>query len=421
MLSDGRINSTLWADFAGRAVHEMTVKVKALITAVYGEPPRFSYFEGFSTGGREGFALAQRYPEDFNGILAFDAPIYWTRVMTGPLVYPRVVVHEDLADRYPSDAQLRLVSSAATSACDTTVVPSHHDGFISDPAVCHYDPTRDPSVLCRASGGDNATPSCVSSRQARAIDKIWFGETRDGRAPDPAVDNGFHPDLSHNQLWFGVSRGIDITKTAGAAVFTANGIWQVALSLQSPRLGDPRFHNATGNGTNGWKSLSYGDLSHAQSEGLRLQSAFGGINAASTDLSRFAADGGKILYTHGMADAFFVVQGSDHYYTAVARKMGGFARVQKFFRYYPIPGGSHEGVPGPVPGIPGVSPAPDPPLPSEQQLYKLLQEWVEEGRAPGSILIHNSNGTLNRPLCMYPRRIRYIGGGIESADSYRCC
>jgi feruloyl esterase len=249
---------------------------------------------------------------------------------------------------------------------------------------------------------------------------MWFGQTSTGQAPDPARDNGFHPQLSADQLWFGVSRGIDITRTAGEAVFTANGIWQVALSLQAPQLGDPRLLNATGNGMNGWKSLSYADLSRAQSEGLRLQGAFGNVNAESTDLARFAAHHGKIIYFHGMADAFFVVQGSNHYYTEVAHTMGGFARVQKFFRYYPIPGGSHEKVPGPVAGIPGVSPPPDPPLPSQERLYALLQQWVEEGHAPDTIVMRNSNGTLNRPLCMYPQTLHYVGGSVGAAASYRC-
>lgn len=420
MLPDGTINKRLWADFAGRAVHEMALKSKALILAFYGEPQRFAYFDGVSTGGREAFALAQQYPDDFDGILAGFAPVYWTRVLTGPLLHPRVVVQEDLGGKYMSDEQMLLVSSAATSACDATVVPGHHDGFISDPAACRYDPTKDRSVLCRDSGGDNATAACVSTTQARAINKMWFGQTRDGDVPDPAGNNGFNARLAEDQLWYGVSRGIDITKTGGEKLFTANGIWQATLSLQSPRLGDPRFINASGNGTNGWKSLTYAELSRAQSEGLRLQREFAGINAENPDLSRFAASNGKIIYIHGMADAFWVVQGGNHYYTAVAGKMGGFARVQEFFRYYPIPGGSHEKVPGPVAGIAGVSPAPDPPLPDWQKLYELLQLWVEKEQTPTTIVARNSNGTLNRPLCMYPQTIRYEGGKIEEASSYRC-
>jgi hypothetical protein len=420
MLPDGKINATLWADFAHRAVHEMAVKTKALTAAFYGEGPRFSYFEGFSTGAREGFALAQKYPEDFDGILAGFAPIYWTRVLTGALTYPRVVVHEDLADQYLTDEQLRAVSSAATSACDATVIPGHHDGFISDPAACRYDPTHDRSVLCRPSGGDNDTTACVTTSQAMAVNKMWFGQTSNGSVPAPALDNGFHPGLSDRQLWFGVSRGIDITKTAGRAVFTANGIWQVALSLQSSQLGDPRFRNAMGDGRDGWRSLTYADLDRAQTEGVRLQSSFGGVNVEDVDLSRFAAHKSKILYIHGMADAFFVVQGSHRYYNAVAKAMGGFTQVQKFFRYYPIPGGSHEKVPGPVPGLAGVSPEPDPPLPDHHELYERLQQWVELGRAPESITLHNKARTLERPLCMYPQTVQYVRGDIGAAASYRC-
>lgn len=420
MLPDGKINTALWADFASRAVHEMAVKSKALAMAFYGRAPRYSYFDGVSTGGREGFALAQRHPEDFDGILSGFAPVGWTQVLTGPLLYPRVVIQEDLQGRYMSNAQLLLVSAAATSACDASVVPGHHDGFISDPGACRYDPTKDRSVLCRDSGGDNSSDACVSLEQARAINKIWYGQTRDGQIPEPAKDNGFGPTLSREQLWFGVSRGIDITKTAGEALFTANGIWQATLSLQDSKLADPRFKNATGDGVNGWKSLTYADLYRAQQQGLRLQKEFGNINADDPDLSRFASRQGKILYMHGMADAFWVVQGGTNYYTRVAKKMGGFGKVQQFFRYYPVPGGSHENVPGPVAGIPGVSPAPDPPLPDWKHMYQLLKNWVEQGEAPDSIVASNSNGTLNRPLCMYPQAIRYSGGNVQDTSSYRC-
>jgi feruloyl esterase len=100
--------------------------------------------------------------------------------------------------------------------------------------------------------------------------------------------------------------------------------------------------------------------------------------------------------------------------------MGGFENVQKFFRYYSVPGGSHENVPGPVAGVAGVSPAPDPPLPDWRHMYQLLQNWVEKGEAPDSIIARNSNGTLNRPICMYPKAIRYTGGSVQDASSYRC-
>ena len=188
MNPDGSINTTLWEDFASRGIHEMAVKSKALATAYYGRAPQYAYWEGGSTGGRQGLKLAQDHPDDFDGIVANFPAINWTRFITAEL-YPQVVFQRDLAGVPLTQAQQDLVSNAAINACD--VVGGQHLGFILDPAACRYDPTNDPGVICTANGGTNATADCVTPVQATAVNKIWYGMTADGSAPSPATDNGW--------------------------------------------------------------------------------------------------------------------------------------------------------------------------------------------------------------------------------------
>jgi pimeloyl-ACP methyl ester carboxylesterase len=151
VLPDGAINRRLWADFASRAVHEQAVKSKALAAYYYGRAPKYAYWEGGSTGGRQGLNLAQNYPEDFDGIIALYPALNWTRFITAEL-YPQIVIHRDLGGRALTKRQLDLVSNAAISACD--VVGGEHLGYIVDIAACRYDPTQDKACCaCRMAAG----------------------------------------------------------------------------------------------------------------------------------------------------------------------------------------------------------------------------------------------------------------------------
>ena len=186
MNPDGTINSTLWTDVSTRATHEMTLKTKALVKAYYLTAQSFSYVDGCSGGGRQGFAEAQNFPDDYDGILAGAPSIAQTRFFPADL-YPGFVQLKDLGSYTALTAgQLALVSGAAVSACDTTLT-GQHDGYIADPTRCTYDPTTDPSVLCTSSGGTNTTANCVSTAQANTFNKAWYGPTSDGTAPAPAA------------------------------------------------------------------------------------------------------------------------------------------------------------------------------------------------------------------------------------------
>jgi hypothetical protein len=430
MLPDGGINRTLWTDFASRGIHETAVKAKALAAIYYGTAVKYSYFDGCSTGGRQGHMEAQKYPEDFDGILVGDAALNWTRFIPAEL-YPQIVMQRDLGGEVLTAAQLALVSSSAVSACDTDL-NGQHAGYISDPAACRYDPTKDHAVLCKANGGSNETAACVSPRQANAINKMWFGQTANGSVPSPATSNGYAATLLPKQLWFGITRGTQLGMRSffglpGLAA-SANGVPipfskatdQVALNLQRPALSTPQFQNATGNGTDGWKSLSYADMARAQKDGEILDSAFGGINTDDPNLTRFRDRGARMLFYHGMADQVIPIQGSTRYYESAAGKMGGFAALQSFYRCYQIPAMGHCLGIGSVNGIDGVSPAANPPLPAPGQLFVALMSWVEKGEPPENIVLRNASDSISRPLCAFPAKLRYVSGDRSFAASYLC-
>jgi feruloyl esterase len=190
MNPDGTVNQALWTDFAERALHQQAVQSKALAEAYYGRAARHAYWEGGSTGGRQGLKLAQAHPDDYDGLIVNYPAINWTKFITAEL-YPQIVYQRDLGGTPLSPDQQALMGNAAIAACDT--VGGQHLGYVLDPSACHYDPTKDAGVLCAGAAGNgvtgtNATAACVSLAQATAMNKIWYGMTSDGSVPDPALD-----------------------------------------------------------------------------------------------------------------------------------------------------------------------------------------------------------------------------------------
>jgi feruloyl esterase len=410
MNPDGSINTVLWSDFARRGIHEESVKAKSLAFRYYGQAAQYSYWDGFSTGGRQGHMEAQANPGDFNGILAGAPAFNWSKFITAEL-YPQIVYQRDLGGVPLTAAQLTLMGNAAINACD--VVGGVHLGYIPDPSTCTYDPTLDKSVLCTSAGGNNATADCVTLVQAQAQNKIWYGQTPDGSVPAPSADNGFAINPSANQKWYGLARGA-ASGLAGATPF-AIATDQVALELQDPTIATPAFINATGNGQDKWKSLSYAQLSGAFDQGVALQSSFGNINTDNPDLSVFRSNGGRMLMYHGLADVLIPPQGSINYYNRVASQMGGLASIQGFYRFFLVPGMAH----GLSNGATNVNA--NPPLPTHDQLYNALTDWVEKGIAPTRIDVSTATTPAkSRPICTYPTKATYAGGDPNVASSYAC-
>lgn len=426
MLPDGTVNKVLWWDFSDRSLYEQATKTKVLATAYYGAAPKFSYLQRGSGGGRQALKLAQRHPELFDGILATAPAINWTQFFTASL-YPAVVFQRDLGGRAPTEAQQDLVSNAAIASCD--LVGGKHLGYIMDTAACRYDPTRDREVLCRSDGGRNGGPDCVTKAQAAAINKIWYGLTADGSAPDPMADNGWNASAPAGaRRWFGMPRGTSLyngflTKrfklNAGQANPAGpNSLYSdlVALSLQNPTIAAPSFRNATGSGADMWQALSYAQLANAFDRGLALQDAFGGINTDDPDLAAFARRGGKLMTWHGVNDEMIQVQGTINYYERVAQNAGGLAKAGDFYRMYLVPGVGH------VQNNGTSNEAANPPIPRPGQFYELLVNWVEKGAAPDRIELVTPADKPRRsqPVCPYPQKAAYVAGGPDEASSYRC-
>jgi Tannase and feruloyl esterase len=431
MTQDGGINRVLWEDFAERSLDELALKTKALAKAYYGKDPQYSYWNGCSTGGRQGYKIAQTHPEYYNGYLVGAPAFNWTKFITTEL-HPEIVMQQDLADagEILTTAQLTAVSAAAVSACDAVGDAGAHLGFILDPSQCHYDPTKDPTVLCpvgigdggASDGGDGGASTCVTPAQAQAINKIWYGQTPDGTVPDPATDNSPGPTLANNQLWWGLTRGTTLQFLANPAMAFFIATDQVALEMQDPTLAVTSFTNATGNGANKWTGLSYADLATAFRRGIDLQPSFGNINTDNPDLSAARTSGAKIISYHGLADFLITPTGSTNYYSRASATLGGNEAVNAFNRLFLIPGMGHCGTVGSVSGTAGPALTPNNvPLPGQTQFFSALVDWVEHGNAPGTIVLQSMDSSVSLPVCPYPQKGTYNGtGSITAANSYTC-
>jgi len=426
MNPNGTLNQALLKDFATRSLHVQALKTKTLTQFFYGKPARYAFWDGVSNGGRQAYALAQYHPEDFDGILGAMPAINWTRFIIADL-YPQIVFQHDLGGRVPSEAQQDLVSNAAIQACD--LVGGQHLGYTMDPAACRYDPTQDRTVLCKSDGGTNRTTDCVTRAQAQAINKIWYGMTVDGSVPSPSVDNGWDKGIGGARRWYGFPRGTSLYNATLSHLFKVNaGVTNVsgpfthstdgvALALVNPTMGSTNFRNASGDGIDLWKTLSYPQLANAIDRGIALQPLFGMIDADSTDLSAFKARGGKLLTWHGVHDEAIPVQGTIDYYGKVAARMGGVSAIQDFYRVYIVPGVGHATPNGTA------NPNAFPPVPDRDAFYQLLVAWVENGTVPERIELQNSPRApvrRSQPICPFPQMARYTGGDPNISASYEC-
>ena len=343
-------------------------------------------------------------------------------------LYPQTVMLRELGAPL-SAAKLAFVSTAAVRACDTL-----HLGFLLDPLACRYDPMRDAAVLCVGVAGNgvvgtSTSAACVKLAEATTMNKIWYGQTADGNAADPQVDNGSEPHLpSDGHLWYGLTRGTGLCLLAGTNPFTiATDL--VALELQDPTYAQPNLVNATGNGSNRWKTLDYAGLANAYYQGLALQRPFSRINTDLADLEELREEGTKVLSYHGLADDLIMPMNSIHYFTRVVAANGKVAKVHRFNRLFLIPGLAHDGSFGrsasldPASGAPtSVNKVPLPqPSTGRDELFVALRNWVELGVAPSRIEVSSANGSVTMPLCLYPAKAVYQGiGPVTASSSYTC-
>lgn len=354
-------------DFGYRAVHEMTVQSKSIIEAFYGKPARISYWNGCSTGGRQGLKEAQRYPKDYDAVIAGAAANPRTHLSTWQIWIGQAML-EDPASFVPK-SKYAMIHKAVLEACDA--LDGVKDGLINDPTQCHFKPS---TLLC--SGAD--APNCLTAPQVEAVTKIMTPPT------NPRTGKEIYPTYE-----WGAELG-----------------WGVHLSGPEPFIyALDQFRDVVFKDPNwDWRTLDYDkDVELADKVDDNT------INAADPNLSEFVAHGGKLLMYHGWADPNVASRASVEYYNNVVEVMGGAEKTSSWIRLFMMPGMGHcEGGEGP----------------DTFDKMAVIENWYENGKAPERIVAsHLTNGMVDRtrPLCPYPQVSSYKGSGnINDAANFVC-
>jgi len=355
-------------DFAYRAVHEMTVKSKEIMAAYYGRQPRLSYWSGCSTGGRQGLMEAQRYPEDFDGIIAGAPANNQAHVSAWRLALESRIL-QDPASVVPP-AKTALLNRAVLAACDA--LDGVKDGLLSDPRKCNFDPSR---LLCRGEANDD----CLTAAQVESVKRAYSPvKYKSGQLIYPGLVPGGE---------------------TGWALLSSAG--------PEPNVIDIGMFRFVVHQDLNWDWRTF-DLD--RDVGL-ADSRVGYIDAINPDLSAFKARGGKLLIYHGWADGSsggaISPLNSVNYYNSVLTTMG--PRQDDWLRLFMVPGMAHCG------GGAG---------PNQFNALAAIERWRESNAAPGQIIAHrvvNNRVDMTRPLCAYPAIAKYKGvGSTNDANNFAC-
>lgn len=386
--------SQLRIDFGYRSEHVMSIAAKAITAAYYGEAPRYSYFQGCSNGGRQALQEAQRYPNDFDGIIA-GAPAAFQAPLNGEYKTWNALANEDSQGNsiLPAD-RLTLIHQAALENCDSK--DGLVDGQITDPRVCTFQPK---SLQC----SDNRNQAnCLTKAQIAVVNKLYSGPVdRQGR-----------------RLYLG-------NQTIGAELGWMG--WIVGKSRMLPMSADisNNYLKYLAFRESPPPSFSYRDWEFTTEGFDRLRPLGEVYNATNPDLTAFRARGGKLILYHGWADPAIPPHGTLSYYQAVQDTMGGLANVQQFARLFMLPGMYHcQGGTGP----------------SQVDWLTPIVAWVEQGTPPTQVIASQmSNNSASggfadptqgstgstatvvraRPIFPYPLQARYSGrGSIDDATNF---
>jgi len=379
-------------DYGYRAVHETAEKAKIIIRAFYGEAAKHSYFSSCSNGGRQALMEAQRYPADYDGIIAGAPAANFTRILTG-FTSNLLATTLDPAS-FISAPKFAAIEAAAVAACDAR--DGVKDGIIDEPNKCAFDPSV---LLCKGPESD----ACLTAPQIAALRKIYSG---------PRTTNG-------EQLYPGFQPG-------GEAGPGGWGLWMSGAtadrSLQSGFATQGAANIIFQNAAYDYKTFSVDrDAKAADDLSGRV------LNAIDPDLSAFQKRGGKLILYHGWSDAALPPTATVEYYRSAAAKLG--KNADGAIRLYMVPGMQHcGGGPGAdnFGSAPGLAPVePDP----SRNMSAALERWVEQGTAPAAIVATKYNSPagassgvkFTRPLCTYPQVARYKGAGSENdAANFAC-
>jgi len=360
-------------DWGYRSVHVMTDAAKLVVRAYHGKFPQHSIFNGCSTGGAQGLMEAQRYPGDYDGILAGNPGNDRVNRLAS-YIWSWTVAHET-PESLLTPGKLAAVNKAAIEACDA--LDGVTDGVIDDPRRCQFDPGK---LLCK--GGSETSDSCLTSRQLQALRKIYDGP---------------HNPRGLQRIFPGVPPG---SETGGG-----NG-WQTYFldPPEPPRLGfwkyfvfnDPAWDFKTFD----WDK----DLAWAREKMGPI------VNATNPDLQPFKARGGKIIMTAGWNDPIHLSEQAVVYYESVERTVGEGDKTRDFFRLFMVPGMGHC-APGPGP--------------STFDALVTLEKWVDNQVLPEKIVASRPAGdgapARTRPLCPYPLVAKWSGkGSTDDQTNFTC-
>jgi feruloyl esterase len=349
-------------DFAYRANHEMTVQSKAIITAFYGKSSKLSYWNGCSTGGRQGLMEAQKFPADFDAVIA-GAPANWqTHLHAWDMNVATTALKNE--GMFMTPGKLATLNKAVLEQCD--MLDGVKDGLLNDPRKCKFDPGV---LLCKGADSD----SCLTAQQVEGAKLVYAAaKKKNGELIFPGKEPG--SEVVWTQL-----------NPVKAPVSLILGTFQVAT-----------YQDASWD----WHNFDLDrDVAAADEK-------FGYVNVP-YDLSAFKARGGKLLLYHGWNDTAISPENTINYYQNVLQKMG--AKQDSWMRLYMVPGMNHcQG---------GVGP-------DQFNKMAVVEHWRESGTAPDQIIANHVTGNnvdMSRPLCPYPQVAAYKGvGSTNDAASFSC-
>jgi feruloyl esterase len=346
-------------DFAYRAVHEMTAASKVIIAAYYGDGPQYSYWNGCSTGGRQAMAEAQRFPSDYDGIIA-GAPASYVTKLQGSQVWTSAVTHKNEAGYIPP-AKYAVLHKAALDQCDA--LDGVKDGVIEDPGRCKFDPKV---LQCKGEDG----PSCLTAPQVDLARKIYAGP-------------GFFP-------------GLEPGSEMGWATLSGPKPMDLAVDVYKYLVfQDPK-----------WDYLTFNPETDVARADKTISSV---MNSVDPNLKPLFAHSGKLLQYHGWADPGIPPRSSVNYYKSVLEAMGGKAKVNDGYRLFMVPGMGHCG------GGEGTS--------TFDMVSALDQWVVQGKAPDQIVASKVVSGAVvrTRPLCPYPQVATYKGSGsTDDAANFSC-
>jgi feruloyl esterase len=369
--ADGNLVESRVTDFIRRSLHEQTRWALNLANKYYGMKPARNYWVGCSTGGRQGFEMAQHYGHLFDGFLVGAPAFNWNRFIIGEM-WPPVAANDLLGAGGLSTAKSAAANAAAVAACDAD--DGVADGIISEPRRCSFNAN---ALLCTGSPDDPAT--CLTPQEANAVNAIWDG---------PRNQRG-------ERLWGGVVKGASFNTLLPGGVNPGGLILTYLVNWMHE---DPAYD---------WRQISmagFGEQFQLSSRKFR--------NLAATDdpnLDKVRKRGGKIIHYHGIADPLIVPYGSYNYVSRVFDRYG-VGQTQSFMRSFFYPGVGH--------CAGGAAPQPN-----TTALFNVLMDWVENGVAPAHIVASQNLGggaTRTRKVCKYPDEAVYTGGDSNAESSFVC-